>query len=96
MLHNLDEVSLNQKTLTGVNLLQGISVKNIARKNETRYRHQNIYCLLSFIQLKSKFSYHGYIRYIESLLEILYAKPIATKSVMTPAKMVTIKLVLIT
>jgi len=94
LLDNLDEVSLNQKILARVNLLQGISVKNIARKNETRYR-QNIYCLLSFIQSKSKFSYHEYICYIESLLEILYAKPIATKSVMTPAKMVTIKLVLI-
>lgn len=53
-----------------------------------------VYCL-SF-SLKSKFSYHVYIHYIESLLEILYAKPIATKSVMTPAKMVTIKFVLIT
>lgn len=37
-----------------------------------------------------------YLRYIESLLEILYAKPIATKSVMTPAAMVIIKFVLIT
>ena len=86
---------MNQKTLARVNLLQGISVKNIARKNETRYR-QNTYCLLSFIQTKSKFSYHEYIHYIESLLEILYAKPIATKSVMTPADMVIIKFVLIT
>lgn len=56
----------------------------------------NTYCLLSFIQSKSKISYHRYIRYIESLLEILYAKPIATKSVMTPAEMVIIKFVLIT
>ena len=62
---------------------------------ETHLR-QNIYCLLSFIQSKSKFSYHEYLYYIESLLEILYEKPIATKSVMTPAKMVTIKFVLIT
>jgi len=34
--------------------------------------------------------------YIESFFEILYAKPIATKSVMIPAKTVIIKLVLIT
>lgn len=36
------------------------------------------------------------LHYIESLLEILYAKPIATKSVMTPAEIVIIKFVLIT
>jgi len=31
LLDNLDEVSLNQKILARVNLLQGISVKNTAR-----------------------------------------------------------------
>ena len=53
-----------------------------------------VYCL-SFSPSRN-FLTTNTIYYIESLLEILYAKPIATKSVMTPAEMVIIKFVLIT